>query len=295
VWCAFEGSRVQNGPHTGQTVGELTEQHGETFVGTVAASRFPSRFPLLVKLLDCADWLSVQVHPNDEQAARLVGHGQFGKTEAWHFLQVQQGAAILAGVKPGTTPQNLETAIRSGAMLDVAQRIEVRDGETYLLPAGTLHALGPGLLLYELQQASDTTYRVYDWDRPTSLGRRLHIEEALLVADSQTVVRRTSPPARHGSGITSLTTCPYFSLDLIRIGDAEFAGDSGGRTFSVLTATEGVSRITSGEETTQLERFETALIAGSAGAWTLEAIEAPATVLRATLPGGHDFAGSDQR
>jgi mannose-6-phosphate isomerase len=152
------------------------------------------RFPLLVKLLDCADWLSVQVHPNDEQAADLVGTGQYGKTEAWHFLEVEPGTSILAGVKPGTTPAALAAAIRTGRILEVAQRLEVRPGETYLIPAGTLHALGPGLLLYEVQQASDTTYRVYDWDRrPGRAG--LHIEESVAV---------TSPQSTPAVSITAL-------------------------------------------------------------------------------------------
>src|SRR5258705_9213173 len=129
VWVAYEQSRVREGSHAGQTVAELTSRYGSEFLGTAVADIVGSRFPLLVKLLDCADWLSVQVHPNDEQAERLVGRGESGKTEAWHFIEVETCAKILAGVKPGTAPEGLAEAIREGSILDVAQRFEIHSGE----------------------------------------------------------------------------------------------------------------------------------------------------------------------
>ena len=125
LWGAFGDSRVQTGRHAGQTVAELVQTYGAKFLGEDVVSRFGGRFPLLIKLLDCADWLSVQVHPNDEQAERLVGAGQYGKTEAWHFLDVDQGTSILVGVKPGTTAAALAEAVRTGHILEVAQRLEV--------------------------------------------------------------------------------------------------------------------------------------------------------------------------
>jgi hypothetical protein len=152
-------SVVANGQVAGTTLHELVTTRGDDLLGQHAPQ---NRFPLIFKLLDAQKDLSVQVHPNDEQAERLVGPGQYGKTEAWHFLDVEHGTSILAGVKPGTTPTALAAGIRTGRILDVAQRLEVFAGETYLIPAGTLHALGPGLLLYEVQQASDTTYRLFD-------------------------------------------------------------------------------------------------------------------------------------
>ncbi|HEV2764515.1 MAG TPA: type I phosphomannose isomerase catalytic subunit, partial [Pyrinomonadaceae bacterium] len=195
AWVAFEESRVSGGAHAGRTVGELSDVYGAPLLGREVASRYGPRFPLLVKLLDCADWLSVQVHPNDEQARRMVGPREFGKTEAWHFLEVEPGATIYAGVKRGTTAEALAEAIRAGRVLDVCERFEVRAGETVYIPAGTLHALGPGLLLYEVQQSSDTTYRVYDWDRPAKEGRKLHVEESAAVADAHSRAPRRPPPA----------------------------------------------------------------------------------------------------
>src|SRR5262249_44078664 len=107
LWGAYESSRVQGGVHAGRRVAELAEEYGAEFLGHEVAARFGPRFPLLIKLLDCADWLSVQVHPNDEQAILLEGEGQFGKTEAWHFLQVEPGTSILAGVRPNISAETL--------------------------------------------------------------------------------------------------------------------------------------------------------------------------------------------
>ena len=117
----YEGNAVEGGPRDGQTVKDVLAELGDTFLGEGVSERFGGRFPLLIKLLDCADWLSVQVHPNDEQARELVGEGEFGKTEAWNFIAADPGAKILAGVKAGTSPEELATAIRSGKVLEVAE------------------------------------------------------------------------------------------------------------------------------------------------------------------------------
>ncbi|MEP7307873.1 MAG: type I phosphomannose isomerase catalytic subunit [Acidobacteriota bacterium] len=284
LWGAFDDSRVLTGPHAGQSVGQIANEFGPAFLGRDVMSRFGPRFPLLIKLLDCAGWLSVQVHPNDQQAEQLVGRGQFGKTEAWHFLAVDENTSILAGVKPGTTATALASAIRTGRVLEVAQRLEVAPGETYLIPAGTLHALGPGLLLYEVQQASDTTYRVYDWDRPASDGRPLHVEESVAVTNPDSTPVRTPRPALHGTSAARTAQCPFFALDALQIADSPFLGDEEGRTLGVLTVTAGAVSVTCGDETVQLGRHDTALVAGSAGAYQLRAVDEPASVLRATVP-----------
>ena len=172
AWVACAESRVQEGAAAGRTVAELAEAFGPQLLGREVFAEHGTRFPLLVKLLDCADWLSVQVHPDDAQAARLVGPGEFGKTEAWHFIEADEGATVYAGVREGTTAEGLAAAIRAGRVTDVAERLEVSAGQTICIPSGTLHALGPGLLLYEVQQASDTTFRAYDWGRPASDGEK---------------------------------------------------------------------------------------------------------------------------
>jgi mannose-6-phosphate isomerase len=284
AWVASGESRVGAGEHAGRTVVELAALYGAPFLGRDVAASRGARFPLLVKLLDCADWLSVQVHPDDEQAARLAGPGQYGKCEAWHFLEAEEGAAVYAGVRPGTSREELERAIRDGRVLEVAERLEVHAGQTIFIPSGTLHSLGPGLLIYELQQSSDTTFRVYDWGRPASAGRRLHVEESIEVTDPRKGAHVQPAPALGGTGAAPALDCDFFGLDVMRVDEDAFEGDTEGRSFHLLTAAEGEVEVACGDEWIRLARFETLLVAGGAGAYELRARAGPAKVLRARVP-----------
>jgi mannose-6-phosphate isomerase len=287
AWIAYGPSRVAGGRLAGQTIDELVALHGAKLLGTAVANRFGTRFPLLIKLLDCAAWLSVQVHPNDTQAHRMVGPGEFGKTEAWYFLAADPGARIMVGVKPGVGPNELAARIREGRVLEVAEHVSVHDGEALLIPAGTLHALGPGLLLYEIQQASDTTYRVYDWDRPQSAGRKLHIEESVAVTMPVGPAELKHPEVAAGeTGTAPAIECPLFRLELARVsaGGGPLAADTAGRSFHLVTAIEGAAEIVCGTEEIGLNRFETALVAGSAGSYEVRSNAGTATLLRAAVP-----------
>jgi len=285
AWVAFEESRVADGEHAGRTVGELATRYGASFLGGAVAEAYGPRFPLLVKLLDCADWLSVQVHPNDEQARRLVGPEEFGKTEAWHFLEAEPGASIYAGVRQGTTREALAEAIRAGRVLEVAEQLEVSAGQTVYIPSGTLHSLGPGLLLYEVQQSSDTTYRVYDWDRPATAGRKLHVEESIAVTDPRRGAVVHPPPMLEGTSASTVLKCPYFTLDVLGVGGGEpFQGDTGGRSFHLLTTTAGELEVRCGDESARVGAYETALVAGSAGRYEVRAGGGAARALRSAVP-----------
>jgi mannose-6-phosphate isomerase len=284
AWIAFGDSVVATGPLAGRSLAGLAAEHGPALLGSSVHGRYGRRFPLLAKLLDCADWLSVQVHPTDEQARRMVGPEEFGKTEAWFFLQTTPDARILLGVRPGTTAVELATAIREGRVAEVATTVPVHGGEAVLIPAGTLHALGPGLLLYEIQQESDTTYRAYDWGRPQSTGRKLHIEESVEVTTTDGPGEPTSPVVAGATGTADAIDCPYFDLDLARIGATPLPLDTGGRSFHILTAIEGVAEIEAGAEVARLERFETALVAGATGTYRVRAATGSATLLKASVP-----------
>lgn len=284
AWLAFEESRVRGGEHAGRTVGELAAEYGEQLLGRAVFDTYGTRFPLLVKLLDCADWLSVQVHPNDEQAVQMVGPGAFGKSEAWHFVEAEPGATIYAGIRAGTSAEELAAAIRTGRVLEVAEQLKVQTGETVYIPAGTLHALGPGLLLYEVQQSSDTTYRVYDWDRPASAGRRLHVEESVAVTDPRKGVAVRPAPELRGTAATVALVCPYFELEVIRLGAEALDEETGGETFHLLTLTEGEAELSCGAESVRLGRYETALVAGGARGYRLRAAQDGARLLRSAVP-----------
>jgi mannose-6-phosphate isomerase len=285
AWIAYGPSVVANGPLAGSTVDQLVAQQGPRLLGIDGARRYGRRFPLLIKFLDCKDWLSVQVHPNDEQARRLVGPGEFGKTEAWYFLEAEPHAQILAGVKAGVSPQALESAIRGGRIVDVAERLDIHGGEALLIPAGTLHALGPGLLLYEIQQASDTTYRAYDWGRPPSAGRSLHIEESVQVTTTDPACDRARPSVDGSTGTARAISCEYFDLDLLRVSDgAPLPASTHGRVFHIVTVVDGAAEIRCDSETVKLDRFETALVAGAAGDYSTASPHGSATLLRAAIP-----------
>lgn len=261
AWIADGRSVVTDGPLAGQTVEGLMRAHPQDLLGRDGQP--DAGFPLLIKLLDCRDWLSVQVHPNDAQARAMVGPGERGKTEAWHFLHVEPGAELLAGVTPGTTPEALAGAIRHGGILDVSERARPEVGDTLFIPAGTLHALGPGLLLYEVQQASDTTYRVYDWDRPASAGRALHLEESVAVTRAD--LRGDWHAAAQTGDVGTLVSCPEFTLVGARGGEqVDLRG-----SFGLVTVVEGALTLHAAGQTLEVGTFGTVLVPASASAVTL--------------------------
>lgn len=268
AWIVFEGNRILSGPWAGQTLRQAAHVAGADLLGEAVAARTGRRFPLLIKILDCREWLSVQVHPDDAWAARLAGPEHFGKTEAWYVLDARPDAQLIAGVRPGTSAAALAQAIQHGAVSGCAQYHHVQAGDALLVPARTLHALGPGVLVYEVQQTSDLTYRIYDWDRPAQAGRALHLEQAIAVTDAQATAQavRSAPPGQ------PLVTCPYFTLTVLAADHAPVTLDTRGASFHALTVIDGQGAITCGAERAILRPFETVLVSASAGAYTLHPI-----------------------
>lgn len=199
-------SRVISGPQAGLTLGELTRQFPRQIFGPHVIA--PESFPLLVKFLDAQDLLSVQVHPNDQQAAQFQPKSR-GKTEAWYILDAATDSCVYAGFQPGTTADMVNRALQAGKIADLLVALQVQRGDTLLIPAGTVHALGKGVLLLEIQQASDITFRLYDWGRVGADGqpRPLHVPESLqcLNFDSRPALQRNLP-------VGELTRSEYFSM-----------------------------------------------------------------------------------
>jgi mannose-6-phosphate isomerase len=285
AWVVYERNAIASGPLAGRTLAEVAAERGPALVGKYAFARTGTRFPLLIKLLDCADWLSIQVHPNDEQAIRMEGAGQFGKTEAWHVLEADPGAQLIAGVKPGTSAAKLEQAIRNGTIESYSQYHNVHAGDTIFMPAGLMHALGPGLLLYEVQQTSDLTYRVFDWNRPASAGRPLHIEQSVAVTNPALTGKAVPLTPLAASEQRPLVHCNYFDLALLAIQDQPMPLDTFGDSFHALTVIEGRAAVQRGEEQVTLERFESVVVSADAGAYRLTPL-IPSRVLKASVPPG---------
>ncbi len=269
AWVVYEGDLVAGGPLAGRSLADAAARYGEALLGKRPLEKTGLRFPLLIKLLDCAAWLSLQVHPDNELALRLEGSGNFGKTEAWHILEADPGAEILCGLRPGTSQAGLEAAIRSGTLVDLMQRLTMHRGDSVFIPARMIHALGPGLLAYEVQQVSDITYRVFDWNRPASAGRPLHIEKSIQVADVN-LTGQTVPwqPLADGER-RHLVSCQYFTLEVIAGSEKTVTLDTQGDSFHTLTVVEGQAAGRGKGWQQVLKQFETAVIPADCGEYNL--------------------------
>lgn len=266
VWAIYEENPVRDGVFAGHTLAELVAEYPIEILGAHVKAHGNKRFPLLIKLLDCASWLSLQVHPNDEQARQLEGPQFMGKTEAWHILNAKPNAQLIAGIKPNTSIQALHTAIGNETILDLVEYHHVQTRDTIFMPAGTIHALGPGLLIYEVQQTSDLTYRVFDWNRPQTTGRVLHIEKSVAVTNSQSrgqIVRQQDSKI----AAISLARCPYFHLEMLTEPQER---DTHGESFHALTVIDGQATVSTLESKITLNKFDTILATAICGPYRLD-------------------------
>lgn len=264
LWAIAEESAVESGPYQGVTLRQLAERYPTELLGRAALS---ARFPLLIKLLDCADWLSVQVHPDDEQASRLEGAGTLGKTEAWFILAAQPGARLIAGLDETLSPEALRQAILNGQVMEHVRYAEARPGDAFMMTAGTVHALGPGLFLYEVQQSSDVTYRIYDWDRPQTAGRALHLSQSAEVSRPAQAVSFPAQ-ARAATGSQEVLRCDYFVLESLESAGEVIEGDTAGLSFHALTVVQGEAHLETAEQQV-LSPYQSVLLPASLGKYRL--------------------------
>jgi mannose-6-phosphate isomerase len=246
AWLTGDECKVANGPLAGQTLSQVSEQYQRELVGD--AARDSRRFPLLLKFLFPHEKLSVQVHPDDEQARRV---GQpWGKTECWYVAHAKAGAQIALGLKTGVTVAHLEEAIHEQRAEDVLNWLNVYTGDMIYVAGGTVHTLGPGSVIVETQQQSDTTYRLYDYGRP----RELHLKEGLAAVKLKVAsgkVLRPAPAQISGSRNrrAPLVAAPYFIVDMFEMKDAQELStrdDSGKSSAQILVALEGCGVVEAG-------------------------------------------------
>lgn len=285
AWLTGDHCKVGNGPLAGRTLSDLSETCGRLLVGN--AARDEKRFPLLLKFLFPHEKLSVQVHPDDAQAQRT---GQpWGKTECWYVASAKPGAQIALGLKAGVSSSSLRPAIEENRAEELLNWINVYPGEMIYVAGGTVHTLGPGSIIVETQQQSDTTYRLYDYGRP----RQLHLKEGLAAVKEKVASGKVVRPAPSPLGNTKNTAAPmirapYFVVEQYDLKELQAFGtsdESGKASVQILVAVEGCGIVeASGMEPVTLAKGDAAVIPASLEAFSVRP-QWGVTFLRAYVPG----------
>lgn len=269
--CHKDGqSIISGGEYDGRTLESVIAEQGGAILGKNAA-RFDF-FPVLIKLIDAKDNLSVQVHPDNEYAR--VHEGEYGKTEAWYILDCEPGASLIYGFKQPISRDEFRERIEKNSLLDVVNQVPVHPGDLFFIDSGTLHAIGEGILLAEVQQNSNTTYRVYDYGRLGVDGkpRALHIDKALDVTCCKPPKHPVGPSGtvEQHSGYTSTlqASCEFFTFSTLEIdGTAAFTTD--GSSFVSLVVLDGAGTLESAGDAMQLRKGESVFVPADAGEYSL--------------------------
>lgn len=286
-WQVYDTNRVVGGPFAGNTLGELARTHGAALVGSRTIARYGADLPLLAKFIDAADRLSIQVHPDDAYAHRVEAHTGFhGKTEAWYIIDAVPDATVTYGLKRPSTREEFAALLAAGAVEELMASLPVAPGDVVFVPAGTLHAINAGIVLFEIQQKSDLTYRVYDYgrrDATTGQPRELHLAQALAVSRFAPAPDGMVRPLTLDAGRDLLVACPSFALERWQVaGEASLGVDPG--SFEILTVIDGAGSLMSdspGGEHYALQRGVSVVLPASLGACGLYG---ELIVLRAYVP-----------
>jgi mannose-6-phosphate isomerase len=291
VWLTGEECRFDTGEFAEQTLGEVWPYLPTRWTGT--RLRGQPRIPLLVKFIFPEDWLSVQVHPDDEYAGTHEGGSAVGKTEMWYTISARDGAELRLGLEPGVTPEGFRLAIANGTAESSLRRVSVHSGESFFVPSGTAHTIGPGMVLCEVQQYSDITYRVFDYNRLQSDGtpRPLHIERALAVMHfgESNGGKITPTKIRRGPLLKiCLVACRYFATERWEFSERVPARTSHDR-FELLIFISGRGRIECGGTSAAYKPGEVWLLPAALGAYQLTP-DSPTSLLRTFVPDLDEYA-----
>lgn len=253
-------SKVENGQLKGNTLTELLEVYMGDLVGDKIYEKYGNAFPLLLKMIDTTDVLSVQVHPNDELAKER--HQSYGKNELWYIIDGIEEACIYLGFKRGTTQEDYLDALKRKDIESILNKIPVKKGEVYYIPTGAVHALGAGLLIAEVQQPSDITYRIYDWNRvdKDKKSRELHTELALDAINFNYVFTGDLPYKTRKNESVVIDKNEYFTTAIIELDGSTEIDLMERDSFTAYMCVEGSSYITSGEEAVTLDYGEVVFI-----------------------------------
>ncbi|MDQ6944249.1 MAG: class I mannose-6-phosphate isomerase [Candidatus Eremiobacteraeota bacterium] len=264
-WECWDTDAVTNGPLKGSTVAMLRERLGTQLLGDLDPARI---FPILTKIITAHDWLSVQVHPDDAYAQRVEGE-PFGKTECWYVIAAEPGAKLVVGWSRDTSRAEYERRVADGTLGEILRKVPVQAGDTLYVPAGLVHAIGPGVTVFETQQASDLTYRMFDWNRPGLDGkpRELNVRKAGDVLNYRAGgVSKLVQIDYHHEGLlrTALIADPRFTVERI-VATAEPASIATDGRPLIIMSLEHPMDIECDPTTTALEKYQTVIVPAAAG------------------------------
>ena len=254
-------SRVSNGSLVGKSLTEIINEFPIELLGKNVYNRFGKQFPLLFKFLDAREDLSIQVHPNDELAKKR--HNSFGKTEMWYIMQADENARIIVGFKEDSNAEEYVKNLEKKSVLSLLNDVKVHAGDVFFLETGTVHAIGAGLVVAEIQQTSDITYRIYDFDRVDANGntRELHVDQAL-----EAINYKTTQAKRDYSKIenesNTIVDCSYFTTNFIPL-DGQISVSKNGDSFTVYMCVEGNFELKLDENSYSYKKGDTVLIPAS--------------------------------
>lgn len=251
-------SVVANGELKGKSLTEIIDESPNEILGTAVHARFGKQFPLLFKYLDAREDLSIQVHPNDELAKKR--HNSFGKTEMWYIMQADEDARIIVGFKEKSNANEYLENLKNKTLLSILDDVKVKEGDVFFLETGTVHAIGAGLVVAEIQQTSDITYRIYDFDRVDAQGntRELHVDLALeaINYDKVDTYRAYSKETNQSNEIVD---CPYFTTNFIPLDGIDTVNKKGD-SFTVYMCIDGEFELEYNEVTSKYKKGDTILI-----------------------------------
>lgn len=274
--CHKDGmSIIGNGEYAGKTLKEFLEENPSA-LGT-NCNRF-EYFPVLIKLIDACNNLSVQVHPDNDYAQRV--EGEYGKTEMWYIVDCEEGASLIYGFKDEISKEDFKSAIETNTLLDKVNNVPVKKGDVFFIEAGTLHAIGKGIVIAEIQQNSNTTYRVYDYGRVGADGkpRQLHIEKALDVTNLSPAPQQRSYPSvkldgkSKGTVITILADCDYFTTSKAELNNSNYTVATDERSFMHILVVDGSCELLQTDNKISLKKGASLFIPAQTGELTINGI-----------------------
>lgn len=263
-------SVVSNGALKGKDLKELIQENKGDLVGEDIYQHFGDKFPLLIKFIDAKEALSIQLHPHDDLAKKR--HNSFGKTEMWYVMQADEKANLIVGFQKDVTKEEYVHHLDNKSLTDILNIDEVQKGDVYFIPTGRVHAIGAGVMLAEIQQTSDITYRVYDWDRQDDEGnyRELHTEEAIDAIDYKAQTSYKTEYQKQQNQSSEIVSCPYFTTNVLPVQGTISLNHNDKDSFVIYMCVEGKVSFSTKDQTEVLSMGETILVPATLKEFSIE-------------------------